>query len=400
MSVGITVIKRKKKEVIRLAFSFQGVQCREIVDLPGTRPNLLYAERLRAEILGKIERGLFRYDEYFPSSPRCRIFGHGAGKTTSVKDLLEGYKTRSKASLQPSTWNGYRKAIDNVLIPQFGDLQVGSLSAGTLRDWIALQHVTRKRMSNLLLPLRNALSEAVADEAIAFNPLDRLKIARILPRDTLSTDYAPDPYTMEELLTLLTSMRDTERHAFQFWAFSGVRTSELIAITWPDVDLVAKTVRIDKAVVDGQEKGTKTKAGVRTIPLLLAARQALQAQLAAVEAAQGRVFLNPRTEGEWTDQSLLRLWQRTCKRVKARYRNPYQMRHTFASHLLSQGENPAYIAKLLGHESTEMVIRHYGRWVEQGAELGFDRPALRYGRQCLPGLPEIDDTCDSGAKRE
>ncbi len=88
---------------------------------------------------------------------------------------------------------------------------------------------------------------------------------------------------------------------------------------------------------------------------------------------------------------MLRLWQRTCKLAKIRYRNPYQLRHTFASHLLSQGENPAYIAKLLGHKNTEMVIRTYGRRVEQGASLGFDKPPAKYGTVCLPGLPEIDD---------
>ncbi|SOD29448.1 Phage integrase family protein [Variovorax sp. YR752] len=82
-----------------------------------------------------------------------------------------------------------------------------------------------------------------------------------------------------------------------------------------------------------------------------------------------------------------------------RYRNPYQMRHTFASQLLSQGENPAYIAKLLGHKTTEMVIRNYGRWVEQGATLGFDRPQVKYGREHLPGLPEVGDASDSGANR-
>lgn len=32
------------------------------------------------------------------------------------------------------------------------------------------------------------------------------------------------------------------------------------------------------------------------------------------------------------------------------YRNPYQLRHTVASQLLSQGENSAYIARLLGHK--------------------------------------------------
>nr|WP_315247352.1 tyrosine-type recombinase/integrase [uncultured Albidiferax sp.] len=396
MSAGITPLKRKNKEVIRIAFSFKGVQCRETLDLPGTKANMLYAERLRAEILGKIERGSFLYNEYFPDSPRCKVFGHvGGGKTASIKELLTDYKSRSKTSLQPSTWNGYRKAIDNILIPEFGHLQLSALNTGVLRDWIAARHVTRKRMSNLLLPMRNALAEAVADEKITYNPLDRLKLAKILPRDTLQTDYEPDPYTVEELLTLFDFLDGQERNAIQFWAFTGVRTSELVAVSWPDCDKLSKAIKIDKAVVEGAEKTTKTKAGIRLIPLLLAARQALEAQRKCSELAGGRIFPNPRTGGEWTDQSLLRLWQRTCKLAKIRYRNPYQLRHTFASHLLSQGENPAYIAKLLGHKNTEMVIRTYGRWVEQGASLGFDKPPAKYGTACLPGLPDIDD----GAKK-
>lgn len=400
MSKGITPLQRKNKQVIRLAFSFQGVQCRETLDLPATKANLLYAERLRAEILGKIERGQFRYDDYFPESARCQVFGHAtAKKAQSVKALLEDYRDRSKASLQPSTWTGYRKAIDNVLVPQFGHLTVSALGVGVLRDWIALQHVTRKRMSNLLLPLRNALAEAVADEVIDFNPLDRLKLARILPRDSLSTDYEPDPYTAAELLILLTHMEGGERTAFQLWAFTGLRTSELIALAWPDVDLKAGTIRVHRAVVEGAEKGTKTKAGTRVVPLLLAARQAIEAQRQHTQVAGGRVFLNPRTGGEWTDQSLLRAWQRACRKAKGRYRNPYQLRHTFASQLLSQGENPAYIAKLLGHKTTEMVMRNYGRWVDQGAALGFERPPARYGREPLPGLPVPSEDAQSACEK-
>lgn len=174
-------------------------------------------------------------------------------------------------------------------------LQVRALSAGTLREWIALQKVTRKRMSNLLLPLRNALSEALADELIEFNPLDRLKLSRILPRETLTTDYEPEPYSVEEPVPLLVSMSGAERAAFQFWAYTGLRPSELIALEWPDVDLQARTVYVHKAVVEGEEKGTKTRAGIRTLPLLPAARQALEDQRQRTEKAEGRVFLNPRT---------------------------------------------------------------------------------------------------------
>lgn len=95
--------------------------------------------------------------------------------------------------------------------------------------------------------------------------------------------------------------------ASQVASFSALRTSELIAPSWTDQDLVARTARVHRAVVEGEEKSTKTKTGIRVIPMLLAASQAIEAQRPYTEQAGGRVFLNPRTGGEWTDQSLLRL---------------------------------------------------------------------------------------------
>lgn len=48
-----------------------------------------------------------------------------------------------------------------------------------------------------------------------------------------------------------------------------------------------------------------------------------------------------------------------------KYRNPYQIRHTFASMLVSQGENTFKIAKYLGHKDTEMVTKIYGKYVPE-----------------------------------
>ena len=53
---------------------------------------------------------------------------------------------------------------------------------------------------------------------------------------------------------------------------------------------------------------------------------------------------------------------------RVRYRNPYQTRHTYASQLLSGGENQLFVAQQMGHKTTEMIMRHYGRWVEQGGQ--------------------------------
>ena len=42
---------------------------------------------------------------------------------------------------------------------------------------------------------------------------------------------------------------------------------------------------------------------------------------------------------------------------------PYQMRHTAATLWLAAGENPEWIARQLGHTTTEMLFRVYSRYV-------------------------------------
>lgn len=51
------------------------------------------------------------------------------------------------------------------------------------------------------------------------------------------------------------------------------------------------------------------------------------------------------------------------KKAGVRYRNPYQTRHTYASMMLSAGENPLWVVTQMGHRDTEMIIKHYGRWI-------------------------------------
>ncbi len=46
------------------------------------------------------------------------------------------------------------------------------------------------------------------------------------------------------------------------------------------------------------------------------------------------------------------------------------MRHTYASTLLSNGENIAWIATQMGHINTEMVIRNYGEFIPNSNLLG------------------------------
>ena len=60
----------------------------------------------------------------------------------------------------------------------------------------------------------------------------------------------------------------------------------------------------------------------------------------------------------------------------------YQTRHTFASLMLSYGEDPLWVARMLGHTSTEMLYRHYGKFIRNRIR--------RDGSKFLKGLEEAE----------
>ena len=122
---------------------------------------------------------------------------------------------------------------------------------------------------------------------------------------------------------------------------------------------------VQRAVVEKKVKCTKTRAGNRHVLLLPPALEALQAQKALTGSKGKRVFHNPLTGQPWETDGQIRetYWKPLLKKAGVRYRNPYQTRHTYASMMLSAGENMLWVAKQMGHTDTEMIIKIYGKWI-------------------------------------
>jgi len=57
-----------------------------------------------------------------------------------------------------------------------------------------------------------------------------------------------------------------------------------------------------------------------------------------------------------------------------------QTRHTFATIVLGCGENPLWIAKVMGHRDSNMIIMVYSKYVENvGSEDGLNLDAIYHG---------------------
>lgn len=361
------------KRAIEIQFQFRGVTCKEMLSSlnPDKKGDQRYAINLKAEIENAIERQTFRYTDYFPDSRRARLFGH-AVSTVTIQELLKEWLKDIERTHPHSTYRCYRKSCNAHLIPEFGIIRARELTPQKIREWIRSRTGSLKSIRNDLTPLRAILDRALNDDIIDRNPLDKIKVSKLVSRQQAKTDYLVDPFTDDEIKTVLATAKEYDpriRNLLQFAFYSGLRTSELFGLKWGDVDWHHGVIRVQRAVVERKLKETKTKAGTRDVILLPNALDALKDQKQYSFVGGDFVFVRPKERGSFVDyEHLERPWKYILKRAKVRYRNPYQTRHTYASQLLSGGENPLFVAQQMGHKTTEMIMRHYGRWVEQAEE--------------------------------
>lgn len=364
MPRGVTIRKHKLKETINITFTYKGIRCREPLGLPVTNGNINYASRLLGEIQNKIEREIFHYADYFPNSNKLKIFGKIIDGVT-VKDYLDEYLNACiDRKLSPSTIDGYKKIINQ--LSHFHKITVTALTPAMIKNWIKQQTSVSKTIRNRLSVLKSSLDEAITDGVITINPVSLVTVDRYKTRNNATT-YEVDPFAPDEISNILEHCKFEQwKNLFQFAFRTGLRSSELCALRWIDIDVDNKIAYINHAKVVGVIKGTKTKAGTREVELDEVAISAITNQKEFSFGKSDFVFLDPKTKQPWKDADAIRkkAWVPTINKANVRYRNPYQTRHTFATMHISKGANLFWLAKQMGHKGPEMLFRVYGSYLK------------------------------------
>jgi integrase len=213
-----------------------------------------------------------------------------------------------------------------------------------------------KSINNYLAPVKAMLQEAAEKRLLTHNPAVIVRRVRVPKPDI-------DPFTPEEIAQLLAHVTPHYRTYFQVAFLTGMRPNEQMALKWGNVDFVHRSIAVRQGRVGKVEGLPKTGGSLRDIDLLDPVVEVVRQHRAETWLRGDYVFVNQ--AGRPIDITTLRqrIWYPALRRASLQSRTMYQTRHTYATLMLATGENPEWIAKQLGHTSTQMLFQHYAKFV-------------------------------------
>ena len=377
---------RVRGNSLQIRFSWSGRQQSVALKLEPSKNNVAYAAGLVTTVKREIELGLFDWVKHFPDHPLAQPDDALPTQSTTIANLLDDYIREAENTLAGVTWDNYCYRINEHLKPVFGHILLTDFTAGYVRRWIKQQSCTHTTLKSYMAPLRSALREAVLDEKLASNPLDHFifpkeQKAPIDPSTLQDQDILP--FNQNEIQAILThcTHRPQEKNMIQFGFWTGLRLEELFAVRWEDIQLDKGIAHIRRALVKRkgyksngsrlashtEMKGLKTSTkgiAAREIILLPKAIEAINSQQAFTADKAEWVFHHPTFDTHWSGtMQFWNRWQAILTKAEVSYRNPYQIRHTWASMMLQAGEDEAWVARMLGHVDTTMVRRVYRKFI-------------------------------------
>jgi len=320
------------------------------------------AEQVAKKIRAKIELGIYE--------PKKTI---KKKKYPAFKDYAEVWLNDYIKSLRrPSTFERYQDNLVRYIYPAIGSKSIGNLKRGDIRNLLLKLHkkgLSRASIALVKDVISGPMEYAIDEEIITGNPtrgiLKRLNIER-------DKRISVEPMTNEEVKLFLETCLKYETGYFPFFltAFrTGMRLGELIALKWTDVDWNGKFIKVQRSFRRGVVSHTKTgkERRVDMSDQLISTLKALQTKRKreALKIGKGDPvdWIFNRGDKPISQNSIRNVFKRILKKAGLRHMRVHDMRHSFASLLLSNGESPVYVKEQLGHSSIQMTVDIYGHLI-------------------------------------
>ena len=327
--------------------------------------------KTKTECLEKLQKAKEETREAQQILTRCAFLN------TSEPTMKEWYEiwmeSFGRAYLKDHTRISYESYFTGYILPRIGEIKLKEISTVTCQQMFMDIYtngrirnrekrgsgLSAKSVKDIRVALQVCLQKAEDEGIIQDNPVRKVQLPKEPKKEmqTLKTN---------EVGRFLEEARNSECYEFYLLELTtGMRIGEILALTWDDFDEDNKTIRINKAMQRvGKElvvSTPKTPASIRTIKLC----DECVTNLILLRSRRSRIdecnliFPSPVTNGLRDPCSVVRKLHRMQKRAGLPQIRFHDLRHSFATLSLDQGQDIKTISHMLGHTDAGFTMNTY-----------------------------------------
>ena len=293
-----------------------------------------------------------------------------------VESWFEYWISIKKKTVRPNTVRNYIERYEHNIRGVIGEMlltEVKPIHCQKIFSDMAEEGYKTSTIYQTRIALFNMMEFAKENDVIINNPCKK----------SVKSDMGK-PSDKKEALTIDTQRRFLEgatgqsyENQYRFVLQTGLRTGELVGLTWNDIDFENRTVTISRTMEYRYKVGEwrvgppKSKSGYRTIPLTDEAIRILNAQKAKNQKIKvinmewkNQVFLCRKGEpvkNSTYDTALFKI----CDKAGIKRFSMHVLRHTFATRCIEAGMLPKTLQKILGHSNIGITMNLYVHITEE-----------------------------------
>ena len=272
-------------------------------------------------------------------------------------------------SIRPNTIRNYKERFQHNIKDCIGNMLLSEVKPMHCQN--VLNQMKDDYKSSTIYQTRIALycmfSDAVENDVIVKNP-----VTKAVKHNIGKEPKKVRALTIDEQKKFLEVAKGTSNYnQYAFLLQTGLRTGEMIALKWSDIDFKKKIVHIQRSMEYRYSVGEwrigepKSKSGYRDVPLTEEAIAILKNQKEKLKNIKvinmefkDYVFLCRKgepTKNSAYDTTLFKL----CDKAGIDRFSMHVLRHTFATRCIEGGMRPKTLQVILGHSNVGITMRIY-----------------------------------------
>lgn len=292
--------------------------------------------------------------------------------TWTLQDFAEEFFELQKTQIRPHTLEQNIMHYNNHIAPYFGKRELGNITPLEIERWQnqllqKYKHLTVQKFRSILFSIYD---KALKNDIILKNPLEKVTAPKV--QNNIKIEEI-NPFTEKELNQIIEHANGYMKNFIKLMVGTGLRPGEIISLKSIDIDFKKRTIKVERTrlrskknneIVDGL---TKTMASNRLVDMLNVTHDALIAQLELTRDSE-YIFLNKSGMPFYNHDIISVNFKKILKQSGVKVRPLYNLRHTFASQMISKGADITWVSKMLGHKDVSITLKIYTKFIQEDDE--------------------------------